>query len=214
MSCLNNMKNLFFTLLSVLSFSLLGQNTPTPRHYKTDLLLRNYRIQSSERTVLQPGFTFGRGLHNLRIAPNFQLYSSEARNEPYGFAFTGVSVAYQLRVPSALDFLDQHFELETTTQFFGTEWTANTYIPAIDSYQNVHFKTTEYFQSLTLGYGFIIKTGEHFYITQTTAAGIYYSRLWGGPVDESLQVDDEIDFRGYDGFEAMIVISAGVGWDF
>lgn len=209
------MKNaITFLLVMALGFTARAQYEPTDTwKYKLDFSMRYNYIESSYRLSVQPGFIFSSGKSNIRLAPILQLFSTEAANDPDRLRLTGFSTIYRLQIPSARKFTELFFKYEGTGQWFLNRWTAFTWDDDLKVYQPFEYKTTEFFSSHTVGYGFNLNF-KQFYIYHTAAAGIYFSRVTGDGVKPNAPQLERLDFRGYDDFGVNYTITLGAGYKF
>lgn len=198
-------------ILTLMGSSLLGQQK---FEFKIDALTQYNRIDKQERLELMPGLTIKNGLHNLRLAPVIQWYTTEARNEPEQLRLTGLSGMYIMDCKTQFKSLSFFFNYETKLQWFEERWTGNYFDQDLNIYRDYSYKSEEFFNTHTLGYGFRFKFLKHFYLQHSIAGGIRISRIEGEPNSANAPSDEAFDFRGYDNFGFHWSGSLSLGYQF
>lgn len=168
--------------------------------FAIDLGAQYNEVNQQMRLEYLPGVSIQGGSHILKFAPIIQQYTTEARNNPEDLRLTGLATSYFLNCPSSKSYLDFFFVYEFKAQWFNDHWTGNVFDSDKGVYKEYGYESEEFFSSNTLGYGFKLKFGKHFYVQQSIAAGVRYSQIEGdpdyGPVPENIT----FDFRGYSDF--------------
>lgn len=179
------------------SFSAIAQEK---LKFGVDIGAQYNEVNQQMRVELLPGISLKSGAHILKFAPIIQQYTTEARNNPEDYKLTGVSGSYFLNCTTRKPCLDFFFVYEFKAQWFEDHWTGNVFDSDKGVYREYGYESEEFFSSHTLGYGFRLNFGKHFYLQQSISAGIRYSHLEGdpgyGPIPDNIQYD----FRGYKDF--------------
>lgn len=187
-------KIIFAILFLGFSFSTAAQEK---LRFGLDIGAQYNEINQQMRLELLPGISIKAGSHILKFAPIIQQYTTEARNNPEDYKFTGVSGSYFFNCPTRKSYLDFFFVYEFKAHWFEDHWTGNFYDSDKSSYVEYGYESEEFFSSHTLGYGFRINFGKHIYLQQSISAGMRYSQVQGDPAYGPIPENIEFDFRGY-----------------
>jgi hypothetical protein len=196
--------------LSVLTLSLQAQGF----NYSVDAQTEYNKVESFFRQEKQFGFSMAKQGHRIRVAPIFQIYTTEARDNIRGFEFTGISTSYIYECGSHVSFLNFFFKYEGTYQSFENSWSATQFNLKSQQYQNYSFESVEFFSAQTLGYGFSVNLYKGLYIQNSIAAGIRLSKLKGENESASDPSSVVYDFRGYDDFGFHWKAAFAIGYRF
>lgn len=152
--------------------------------------------------------------HTFRLAPIFQLYTTEARNSPDAIQFTGISASYKLGCKTPRPYLNFFFKYDMTFQSFENDWTASQFDFKSGRYEDYDYESEEFFSAQTLGYGFSVNLWKGLYIQQAISAGVRISKIKGETETSGAPENEPYDFRGYDDIGFIWKASLTLGYRF